>query len=93
MAGQGYGDLKKEVAAAVLDVTVPFAARVRGYLDDPAELDALLARGAAKANEVALPTARGRLRPCRVPAVTLGDAVDDDAHHRRRHRDPGAPRR
>jgi tryptophanyl-tRNA synthetase len=56
MAGQGYGDLKKEVAAAVLDVTVPFAARVRGYLDDPAELDALLARGAAKANEVAART-------------------------------------
>jgi tryptophanyl-tRNA synthetase len=56
MAGQGYGDLKKEVAAAVLDVTVPFAARVRSYLDDPAELDALLARGAAKANEVAVPT-------------------------------------
>jgi tryptophanyl-tRNA synthetase len=56
MSGQGYGDLKKEVAAAVLDVTVPFAARVRGYLDDPAELDALLARGAAKANEVAVPT-------------------------------------
>ena len=56
MAGQGYGDLKKEVAAAVLDVTVPFANRVRGYLDDPAELDALLARGAAKANEVAVGT-------------------------------------
>jgi tryptophanyl-tRNA synthetase len=56
MAGRGYGDLKKEVAGAVLDFTVPFAARVRGYLDDPAELDALLARGAAKANEVAVPT-------------------------------------
>ena len=56
MAGQGYGDLKKEVAAAVLDVTVPFADRVRSYLDDPAELDALLARGAAKANEVAAGT-------------------------------------
>jgi len=56
MAGQGYGDLKKEVAAAVLDFTVPFAARVRSYLDDPAELDALLARGAAKANEVAVRT-------------------------------------
>jgi tryptophanyl-tRNA synthetase len=56
MAGQGYGDLKKEVAAAVLDVTVPFAARVRSYLDDPAELDALLARGATKANEVAVRT-------------------------------------
>jgi tryptophanyl-tRNA synthetase len=56
MSGHGYGDLKKEVAAAVVDFTVPFAARVRGYLDDPAELDALLARGAAKAAKVAVPT-------------------------------------
>ena len=56
LAGRGYGDLKKEVSAAVLDFTVPFAARVRGYLDDPAELDALLKRGAQKAEQVAVPT-------------------------------------
>jgi len=56
LAGRGYGDLKKEVAEAVLDFTVPFAARVRGYLDDPAELDALLARGADKAGQVAVET-------------------------------------
>ena len=56
LAGRGYGDLKKEVAAAILDFTVPFAERVRGYLDDPAELDALLARGAEKAKQVAAPT-------------------------------------
>ena len=56
LAGRGYGDLKKEVSAAVLDFTVPFAARVRAYLDDPAELDALLKRGAEKAEQVAVPT-------------------------------------
>jgi len=56
LAGRGYGDLKKEVAEAVLDFTVPFAARVRGYLDSPAELDALLARGADKAGQVAVET-------------------------------------
>ena len=56
LAGRGYGDLKKEVSAAVLDFTVPFAARVRSYLDDPAELDALLKRGAQKAEQVAVPT-------------------------------------
>ena len=54
--GRGYGDLKKEVAAAVLEVVVPFQQRVRGLLDDPAELDALLARGADKAKAVAAPT-------------------------------------
>ncbi|MGH8773966.1 MAG: tryptophan--tRNA ligase [Jiangellaceae bacterium] len=52
-AGRGYGDLKKEVAAAVLDLAVPFQARVRELLDDPAELDAVLAQGAVKAREVA----------------------------------------
>lgn len=56
--GRGYGDLKKEVAAAVLDTVVPFQQRVRELLDDPAELDALLARGAAKARDVAGPTLR-----------------------------------
>lgn len=55
-AGRGYGDLKKEVAAAVLDVVTPFQRRVRELLDDPAELDAQLARGAAKARAVAGPT-------------------------------------
>jgi tryptophanyl-tRNA synthetase len=54
--GRGYGDLKKEVAAAVLDVVVPFQHRVRELLEDPGELDSLVARGADKAREVAAPT-------------------------------------
>jgi tryptophanyl-tRNA synthetase len=54
--GRGYGDLKKSVASAVLDVAIPFQNRVRELLDDRAELDALLARGAAKAGEVAAST-------------------------------------
>jgi tryptophanyl-tRNA synthetase len=55
-AGRGYGDLKKEVAAAVLELAVPFRNRVHELLADPAELDALLARGAAKAKDVASAT-------------------------------------
>jgi tryptophanyl-tRNA synthetase len=55
-AGAGYGDLKKEVATAVLDFVVPFQQRVHGFLDDPAELDRALARGAAQARAVAGPT-------------------------------------
>jgi tryptophanyl-tRNA synthetase len=53
--GRGYGDLKKEVASAVLETVVPFQNRVRELLDDPAELDALLARGAEKARMVSGP--------------------------------------
>jgi tryptophanyl-tRNA synthetase len=54
--GRGYGDLKKAAASAVLDVAIPFQDRVRELLDDRAELDALLARGAAKAREIAART-------------------------------------
>jgi tryptophanyl-tRNA synthetase len=35
---------------------VAFQQRVRGFLDDPAELDRALARGAAQARAVAGPT-------------------------------------
>jgi tryptophanyl-tRNA synthetase len=61
-AGSGYGDLKKGVVEAVLEFVAPFQERVREYLDDPAMLDAVLARGAARAREVA--------------ARTLADAYD-----------------
>lgn len=52
-AGRGYGDLKKDLAEVVAAFTTPLAARVATYLDDPAELDRVLAAGAARAREVA----------------------------------------
>ncbi len=52
-AGRGYGDLKKEVAEAVTSFVAPFRERTREYLDDPAELDRILLRGAKRAREVA----------------------------------------
>ena len=55
-AGCGYGDLKKAVAEAVLDFVVPFQQRVREHLEDPARLDAVLARGAARARKEAAAT-------------------------------------
>ena len=55
-AGAGYGDLKKAVVETVLDVLVPFRQRVTAFLDDPAELDAVLARGAEAARAVAATT-------------------------------------
>jgi tryptophanyl-tRNA synthetase len=54
--GSGYGDLKKGVVEAVLDFAVPFQTRVHGYLDDPATLDDVLAKGASRAREVASST-------------------------------------
>ena len=55
-AGAGYGDLKKAVAEAVLEAVGPFRARLHEYLADPAELDAVVARGAVRAREVAART-------------------------------------
>jgi tryptophanyl-tRNA synthetase len=51
--GRGYGDLKKEVAAAVLDWVMPFQKRVEELLENPAVLDDILADGAARAEAVA----------------------------------------
>jgi tryptophanyl-tRNA synthetase len=48
--GKGYGDLKGEVADVVLSVIEPIRDRANELLADPAELDRLLAKGAAKAN-------------------------------------------
>ncbi len=52
-SGQGYGALKGAVADAVVAFAEPFAARSRELLDDPAELDRILARGAERARAVA----------------------------------------
>lgn len=52
-AGSGYGDLKKDLGAVVVDFVMPFQEKVHGYLDDPAELDKVLHRGAERAREIA----------------------------------------
>jgi len=59
--GKGYGDLKKAVLEAILETLRPIRARYREYAADPAELDAVLARGADRAREQAARTvARAR---------------------------------
>lgn len=55
-AGRGYGDLKKEVAEVVLALVEPFRTRMRELLDDPGELDRILADGADRARVVAAAT-------------------------------------
>ena len=57
-AGRLYGALKTELAEVFAEWVTPFRDRTRQFLDDPAELDRLLARGAEKAREVAAPTLR-----------------------------------
>lgn len=55
-AGRGYGDLKKEVAEVVVEAVTPYQQRMGELMDDPAELDRILAKGAQRASEVAAST-------------------------------------
>jgi tryptophanyl-tRNA synthetase len=57
-AGRGYGDLKKDLAEVVAEFVRPIQERTRGYLEDPAQLDKLLAIGAEKARSVSSVTLR-----------------------------------
>ncbi|MHB1172268.1 MAG: tryptophan--tRNA ligase [Lacisediminihabitans sp.] len=52
-AGRGYGDLKKDLAEVVVDTFAPIRARTLDLLDDPAELDRVLAGNADRAAEIA----------------------------------------
>lgn len=55
-AGRGYGDLKKDLADIVVEALSPIRTRALELLDDPAELDRLLAIGAERAGEIASKT-------------------------------------
>lgn len=52
-AGKGYGDLKTEVADAVIAVIEPIRNRATELLENSDELDRLLASGSARATELA----------------------------------------
>ncbi len=54
--GRGYGDLKKDLAEVYVEVATPFRARTMELLDDPTELDRVLATGARRAREVSSKT-------------------------------------
>jgi tryptophanyl-tRNA synthetase len=55
-AGKGYGELKAQVADAVVAAVEPFQRRMRELVDDPAELDRILAAGAEKAGAISAAT-------------------------------------
>jgi tryptophanyl-tRNA synthetase len=73
-AGRGYGDLKKELAEVVTEFVAPVRQRTLELLEDRAELERLLAAGAARARQVASGTVAqaydrvGFLPPAAIPA-------------------------
>jgi tryptophanyl-tRNA synthetase len=54
--GQGFGAFKPALADLAVSVLAPVGERMRRMLNDPAEIDRILAKGAAKARESAAPT-------------------------------------
>lgn len=52
---RGYGDLKVGVAETVIAEVAPIRQRHKELMDDPAELDRLMAQGAEQAEAVAQP--------------------------------------
>jgi tryptophanyl-tRNA synthetase len=54
--GQGYGQFKEEVGAAVIELLTPIQQRYEGLRSDEGELRRLLAVGADKAAEASAPT-------------------------------------
>ena len=55
-AGQGFGTFKPALADALIGLIAPLRSRLEQFRQDPAELDRLLAKGAAKAIELSAPT-------------------------------------
>ncbi len=54
--GEGFGRFKPALGEVLVETLAPISARFRELKDDGETLDALLARGAAKAREMAAPT-------------------------------------
>jgi tryptophanyl-tRNA synthetase len=55
-SGQGFGAFKPALADALVEMLRPLRTRLEEFRKDPAALDAVLERGAAKAAELAAPT-------------------------------------
>ena len=58
-AGQGFGAFKPTLAEAVIELIAPIRGRLDELRRDPAELDRILADGAARAAELGAPTLAG----------------------------------
>ena len=52
-ANKGYGDLKKDVSAALIGYLKPLQAKINAYMENEDELQAVLDRGAERAREIA----------------------------------------
>ena len=66
-AGKGFGAFKPALAELLVQTLGPIRARLRQFETDPGALEAILARGAAQAAEMAAPTLEGAYRALGLP--------------------------
>ena len=66
-AGKGFGAFKPALAELLVQTLAPIRERLKEFEADPASLDAILARGAAQAAEMAAPTLEGAYRALGLP--------------------------
>ncbi|WP_417261864.1 tryptophan--tRNA ligase [Celeribacter sp.] len=53
--GQGWGKFKPALAELAVEHLAPISTEMKRLMDDPAEIDRIMAKGAEKANEIAQP--------------------------------------
>ncbi len=53
--GQGWGKFKPALAELAVEQLAPISTEMKRLMDDPAEIDRIMAKGAEKANEIAQP--------------------------------------
>ncbi len=58
-AGQGWGSFKPRLAEAAVEALAPITSEMNRLLGDPAEIDRILSKGAARAREIAAPVIAG----------------------------------
>jgi tryptophanyl-tRNA synthetase len=66
-AGKGFGAFKPALADLLVETIAPIRARLKDFEADPKALEAILAKGAAKAAELAAPTLEGAYRALGLP--------------------------
>jgi len=66
-AGKGFGAFKPALAELSVEVLRPIRGRLEQLRKDPVEIDRVLARGAARAAEMAAPTLEGAYRALGLP--------------------------
>jgi tryptophanyl-tRNA synthetase len=66
-AGKGFGAFKPALAELLVETLAPIRSRLEQFRADPDELEAILARGSARAAEMAAPTLAGAYRALGLP--------------------------